>query len=107
MDTDNDGMPDEVWFIDTDPRHNDRNRPILVRVIDENNNSNMAKNPTSTVIFGSRLNADGLVDAVIGYEDTDGDGDVDHMGMYFVDQKNGLRFGGLLMMGMIISLIRC
>lgn len=92
VDTDNDGRPDEVWFIDTDPRHNDRNRPILVRVIDENNNLEYGKEPDKHGdLWVADWNADGLVDAVIGYEDTDGDGDVDHMGMYFVDQKNGLR----------------
>lgn len=92
LDTDNDGKPDEVWFIDTDPRHNDRHRPILVRVIDENNNLEYGKEPDKHGdLWVADWNADGLVDAVIGYEDTDEDGDVDHMGMYFVDQINGLR----------------
>ncbi|WP_294080762.1 hypothetical protein, partial [Proteiniphilum sp. UBA5384] len=92
VDADNDGKPEEVWFIDTDARHNDRNRPILVRVIDENNNLAFGKEPDK---FGdlwvADWHADGLIDAVIGYEDTDSDGDLDHMGMYFVDRRNGLR----------------
>ena len=92
LDADNDGKPEEVWFIDTDARHNDRNRPILVRVIDENNNLAFGKEPDK---FGdlwvADWHADGLVDAVIGYEDTDSDGDLDQMGMYFVDRRNGLR----------------
>ncbi|HBG57165.1 MAG TPA: hypothetical protein DDX07_04035, partial [Porphyromonadaceae bacterium] len=92
VDADNDGKPEEVWFIDTDARHNDRNRPILVRVIDENNNLEFGKEPDK---FGdlwvADWHADGLVDAVIGYEDTDSDGDLDQMGMYFVDRRNGLR----------------
>ena len=67
LDTDNDGKPDEVWFIDTDPRHNDRHRPILVRVIDENNNLEYSKEPDKHGdLWVADWNADGLVDAVIG-----------------------------------------
>jgi len=92
LDTDNDGKPDEVWFIDTDSRHNDRNRPILVRVLDENGNLEYGNEPDKHGdLWVADWHADGLVDAVIGYEDHDGDSDLDRMGMFFVDRRNGLR----------------
>lgn len=92
VDSDNDGKPEEVWFIDTDARHNDRNRPILVRVIDENNNLAYGKEPDKYGdLWVADWHADGMVDAVIGYEDPDQDDDLDQMGMYFVDRRNGLR----------------
>lgn len=92
LDTDGDGQPDEVWFIDTDSRHNDRNRPMLVKVIDENGNLQYGSEPDKYGdLWVADWNADGLVDAVISYEDTDGDGDLDQMGMFFVDQGSRLR----------------
>ena len=92
VDSNGDGKPNEVWFIDIDPRHNERNRPILVKVVDENGNLEFGKEPDkSGDLWIADWNADGLVDAVIGYEDEDNDGDVDHMGMYFFDKKIGLR----------------
>src|SRR3989304_6092217 len=35
VDVDGDGKHDEAWFIDTNSRHSDALRPILVRAIDE------------------------------------------------------------------------
>lgn len=92
FDVDGDGKPDEVWFIDTDSRHNQKNRPILVRVIDENKNLEYGKEPDkSGDLWIADWNADGMIDAVISYEDLDGDGDMDQMGMFFYDHKYGLR----------------
>ncbi|MDD2477199.1 MAG: hypothetical protein PHI32_14980, partial [Dysgonamonadaceae bacterium] len=97
VDTNGDGKPNEVWFIDIAPRHNDQKRPILVKVIDENGNLEYGKEPDKHGdLWIADWNADGMVDAVIGYEDEDNDGDVDHMGMYFFDQKIGLRVWWLI-----------
>lgn len=92
VDRNNDGKPEEVWFIDIDPRHNDRNRPMLVRVIDEDGDLQTGKEPErDSDLYIADWNADGTVDALIDYEDTDGDQDMDRMAMYFYDPKYGLR----------------
>lgn len=92
VDKNMDGKPDEVWFIDTDRRHSKERQPILVKVIDENGNLEAGKEPDK---YGDLWivdwYADGLVDAVIDYEDLDNDGDLDRMGMFFYDEKYGLR----------------
>src|SRR5690554_6704762 len=89
VDKDGDGKPEEVWFIDNDRRHNKNNLPILVKVIDENGNLEAGKEPDKCGdLWIADWNADGWVDAVIDYEDIDGDGDVDSMGMFFYDPKN-------------------
>ncbi|MDD4590475.1 MAG: hypothetical protein PHG06_08620, partial [Parabacteroides sp.] len=92
VDKDGDGKPEEVWFIDNDRRHSKEKLPILVRVIDKNGNLEMGKEPDKCGdLWIADWHADGLVDAVIDYEDLDSDGDVDSMGMFFYDPKNGLR----------------
>jgi len=92
VDTNGDGKPNEVWFVDIDPRHNDKYRPLLVKVIDENGNLDYGKEPDRYGdLWNADWNADGMVDAVIGYEDLDNDGDVDQMGMYHYNERLGLR----------------
>lgn len=90
VDSDGDGKPEEVWFIDIDPRHTASKRPILVRVIDEDGDLEMGEEPDfDSDLYIADWNADGKVDAVVGYEDLDGDQDVDQMGMYFYDPGYG------------------
>lgn len=92
VDKDGDGKPEEVWFIDNDRRHSKEKLPILVRVIDKNGNLEMGKEPDKCGdLWIADWHADGLVDAVIDYEDLDSDGDVDQMGMFFYDERYGLR----------------
>jgi hypothetical protein len=38
VDRDGDGKPEEVWFIDIEPRHTEAKKPILVKVVDKNGN---------------------------------------------------------------------
>ena len=45
VDKDGDGKPEEVWFIDIEPRHSEGKRPILVKVVDENANLEMGNEP--------------------------------------------------------------
>jgi hypothetical protein len=92
IDHDCDGKPEEVWFIDIDPRHNESKRPILVRVIDEDGDLEMGGEPDlDSDLYLADWNADGQVDAVVDYEDIDGDRDVDLMSMFFYDARYGLR----------------
>lgn len=97
VDKDGDGEPEEVWFIDIEPRHTEAKRPILVKVVDENGNLEMGKEPEK---FGdlwiADWHADGFVDAVISYRDLDEDGDLDVM-EWFTYGKKGWRvpFDGL------------
>ena len=89
VDKNGDGKPEEVWFIDIDPRHNERNRPMLVKVIDEDGDLEMGKQPDKYGdLWIADWNGDGSVDAVIGYDDLDKDHDVDQMGMYAYEKKS-------------------
>lgn len=89
VDKNGDGKPDEVWFIDIDPRHNERNRPMLVKVVDEDGDLQVGKEPDRYGdLWIADWNADGLVDAAIKYVDLDGDKDVDQMEWYTYGKKN-------------------
>ena len=90
VDRDGDGKPEEVWYIDIAPRHNADKRPLLVRVIDMNGNLRMGEEPDyAGYLYVADWNANGSVDAVISYEDLDGDGDLDQMGMFYYDGNYG------------------
>ncbi|MFA6813342.1 MAG: hypothetical protein WCR45_09695, partial [Bacteroidaceae bacterium] len=92
VDNNGDGKPDEVWFLDTDPRHSKAKRPILVRAIDRDGDMQNGGQPdTDSDLYVVDWNADGKVDAVISYEDLDGDQDVDRMSIFSFDKDRGLR----------------
>ena len=89
VDKNGDGKPEEVWFIDIDPRHNERNRPILVKVVDEDGDLTMGKEPDRYGdLWIADWHADGLVNAIIKYTDFDRDKDVDQMEWYTYGKKN-------------------
>ncbi len=92
VDRNGDGKPEEVWFIDTDPRHTESKRPILVRVIDEDHDLMTGKEPDQdSDLYIADWNADGIVDAVVDYEDLDGDQDIDQIGLYsYKTEDDGL-----------------
>lgn len=84
VDTDGDGRHDVAWFIDTDPRHTDSARPLLVRAIDRDGDMHEDGAPDlDSDLYIADWNADGRVDAVIEYIDRDGDNEVDEMAMYY------------------------
>lgn len=92
VDKDNDGKPEEVWYVDIDPRHTESKRPILVRAIDRDGDMDMnGQADHDSDLYVVDYNADGIVDAVVSYEDLDGDGDVDRMGIFYFDPNYGLR----------------
>ena len=89
-DTNYDTRPDEVWFIDVARRHPENSRPLLVRVIDEDNDLVMGGEPDlDSDLYVADWKADGTVDCVLDYTDLDGDNDVDEMGIYFYGPWKG------------------
>lgn len=90
VDRDGNGTPEEVWFIDLDSRHLDTMRPVLVRVIDEDGDLREGDEPDlDSDLYVADWKADGSVDSVTDYTDTDGDQDVDEMGIYFIGWIKG------------------
>ncbi|HOV73703.1 MAG TPA: DUF4861 family protein [Candidatus Hydrogenedentes bacterium] len=91
VDRNGDGKPEEVWFVDTAPRHPEKWRPVLVRAIDEDGDLESGDEPDfDSDLYVADWHADGTVDAVTDYTDLDGDGDVDEMAFYFPWKNEGL-----------------
>ncbi|MFA7493488.1 MAG: DUF4861 family protein [Proteiniphilum sp.] len=89
VDIDGDGKPEEVWFIDIEPHHSEDKRPILVKVVDENGNLEMGREPEKYGdLWIADWHGDGLVDGVISHRDLDGDGDIDIMDWFSYGKKN-------------------
>ncbi len=92
VDHDGDGNADEVWFVDTAPRHPVEWQPLLVRAIDEDGDLQEDGQPDhDSDLYIADWHGDGTVDAVLDYTDVDGDNDVDEMGLYFPGTAS---FGG-------------
>ena len=90
LDRDGDGRNDEVYYIDTSFRHTQDVQPLLVRVIDEDNDFEKENGPDlDSDLYVADWRADGRVDAIIDYTDTDGDQDVDEMGIYYYCPRYG------------------
>jgi len=97
VDADGDGKNDEAWFIDPNPRHTDKLRPILVRVIDEDGDLDEYGGPDlKNDLYIVSYNATGNVDVVIDYQDVNGDGGLDEMAMFFYIAKRPPSSGGVL-----------
>ncbi|MFO7976584.1 MAG: DUF4861 family protein, partial [Candidatus Hydrogenedentota bacterium] len=91
IDRDGDGQPDEVWFIDTDTRHPEDMRPVLVRVLDEDGDLSDGDEPDyDSDLYVADWKADGTVDVVCDYTDLTGNNQIDAMGLYF-PRDDGLR----------------
>lgn len=90
-DANNDGKVDEVWFIDIDPRHTDKAKPVLVKAVDEDGDLKVGDEPDKdSDLYIADWKADGTVDSIVDYEDEDGDQDLDSMGIYSAS-ANGVR----------------
>ncbi|MBI4581536.1 MAG: DUF4861 family protein [Planctomycetes bacterium] len=84
VDRDGDGKNDEVWYIDTNPRHTKGVQPLLVRAIDEDGDLDAHQGPDlDSDLYVVDYRADGTVDVVLDYQDNDHDNDVDEMAFYF------------------------
>jgi len=89
LDTDGDGKIDTIYFIDTDPKHQPQFRPILVKVIDHDGDMDRdGDGDLDSDLYVADWHADGTVDAVVEYKDTNGDNGVDEMGIYTYSAKN-------------------
>lgn len=89
FDLNGDGRPEEVWFIDVEPRHTQDKRPILVKVVDQSGELGFNKEPRKCgAVWVADQHADGVVDSIIAYNDVDGDGDLDNMEWYVYGIKN-------------------
>lgn len=87
-DTDGDGRIDEMWYLDTAKRHTAN--PLLVRVRDEDGDMHhMGRGDLDSDVYFWDHKADGLIDCVTDYQDDDGDGDVDQMGIFFGGDPSG------------------
>ncbi len=92
-DLDGDGDADIATFVDPAPRHSDSRRPMLVRVIDDDDDMSAdGAGDRDSDCYVADWNADGLIDRVVDYWDLDGDGDADRMdlisrrGLWFRDR---------------------
>lgn len=77
-----DGKVDEVWYMDTDYRHN--KEAILVCAFDEDGDYAETGRPDlDSDLYFWDWDADGYIDVVSDYQDDDGDNDVDQMGLFY------------------------
>lgn len=90
VDANQDGKPEEVWFIDPSPRIPAEFRPVLVRAIDEDSDLENGRQPDlDSDVYVADWNADGVVNAIVDYTDINDDQQLDETAFYFA----GGRFG--------------
>ncbi len=90
-DLDGDGDPDVVTYIDGAARHSQERRPMLFRVLDDDDDMTEQSGPdTDSDFYVADWNADGVIDRAVDYWDEDGDGDADRQDLI---SRRGLWFG--------------
>lgn len=83
LDTNRDGKIDTVYFIDTDTKHDDGLRPILVKAIDRDGDMDRDGGPDlDSDLYVADLHGDGTVDSVVEYIDRNHDNALDEMAIY-------------------------
>ena len=83
IDSNVDGRPEEVWFVDTALRHPEAIRPVLVRVIDEDGDLVDGGEPDlDNDLYVADWKGDGTIDAATDYVDRDKDQDIAEMVLY-------------------------
>lgn len=89
-DTDGDGSPNEVWFVDESRRHPEEYRPVLVRAIDRDGDMDWGGFPDlDSDLYLASWRGDGIVNAVLEYTDTTGNDEVDEMAVYYMGPLQG------------------
>ncbi|MEN6625550.1 MAG: DUF4861 family protein [Candidatus Sumerlaeia bacterium] len=102
-DTNNDGRPEEVWFLDTSRYAPAAAQPILVRVIDEGGDLVQGGEPDQVNdLWVVDWHADGIVDSVIEFQDLDGDRAAERETMYWVGPTLGY-FSGERMRALVYT----
>ena len=82
-DENGDGLIDAVYFIDNSLRHGDERQPLLVKVVDEDGDMHLTgEGDLDSDLWIADWYGDGIIDRVIDYIDTDGDGDLDEQVLY-------------------------
>lgn len=82
-DLDGDGDPDILTYIDGAKRHTNSRRPMLFRVIDDDDDMVEGKgSDKDNDCYVADWNADGVIDRAVDYWDEDGDGDADRMDLF-------------------------
>ena len=82
IDTTGDGKINEIWYIDSDYRHD--KEIILVRAVDEDGDyAETGRMDLDSDLYFFDWDADGYIDVVIDYVDDDGDNDLDQMGLFY------------------------
>jgi hypothetical protein len=89
LDTNKDGRVETIYFIDHDPKHQAEFRPILVKAIDRDGDMERDGGPDlDSDIYFADWHADGMVDSVVEYRDTDHDNTLDEMAIYTFSPHN-------------------
>lgn len=84
FDTNNDGKPEEVWYVNIQVRAPEGAKPILVRVIDQGGDLVEGGEPDQVNdLYIVDWRADGIVDSVIEYIDTNKDGGAEQEILYW------------------------
>ncbi len=89
LDTNGDGRIDTIYFIDNDPKNEAQFRPILVKIVDQDGDMDRdGGGDLDSDLYVADYHADGSVDAVVEYKDTDHDNGVDEMAIYTYSANN-------------------
>lgn len=84
VDSDNDGKIDVLYMIDTDERHENQYKPILVKIVDEDGDMYLTgEGDLDSDLYIVDWHADGSIDRVIDYNDFDNDNDQDEQVQYY------------------------
>ncbi|MBO0723643.1 MAG: hypothetical protein J2P41_22655, partial [Blastocatellia bacterium] len=89
LDLDGDGKIDTIYFIDHDPRRQQEFRPLLVKAIDRD--GDMERDGAADLdsdLYIADWHADGVVDSVVEYRDTDRD----NVGEKIAHSRGGRRY---------------
>lgn len=89
LDTNKDGKIDTIYFIDHDPKHQQEFRPILVKAVDRDGDMDRDGGADlDSDLYIADWHADGAVDSVVEYRDTDHDNALDEMAIYTFSPRN-------------------
>jgi len=77
VDEDGDGGTDAMYFVDRDPRHLEKYRPIVVKALAPDGNFTGGQLNMAHVLLVADWHGDARIDRLVAHLDDDGDGDID------------------------------